>query len=71
MEDPRQENNLERQGQGSRQVQVMLARTPGEQERRYQQYRALDREQVDERHDAPLREHGKGQQQQECGTEVQ
>ena len=37
-------------------------------QRRDEQHRALHREQVDERHDAPLREHREGEQQQQRGA---
>ncbi len=71
VQQPRQQHDLERQRQGGGQIQVMLAGAPREQERRHEQQCALYREQVDERHDAPLREHREGQQQQQRRTQVQ
>ena len=71
VQNPGQKHDLEREGECGRQIQVVLAGAPGEQQRRHEQHCALYREKVDEVHDAPLREHRKGQQQQQRRTEVQ
>ena len=71
MQQPRQQYDLERQGQAGRQIQMTLTGAPSQEKGRYEEEYPLYREQVDEGHDAPLREHRKRQEQQQRSTQVQ
>src|SRR5215469_6319388 len=71
IQQPGQQYDLESQSEGGRNVQVILAGAPRQQQRGHEEHRALHRKQVDHVHDATLAEHGERQQQQQRGAQVQ
>src|SRR5215831_11621571 len=71
MQQPWQQHDLDSERQGGREIQVRLARAPGEEQRGGKQHRSLHRQQVDQINDAALGEHREGQEQEQCGAQVE
>jgi hypothetical protein len=70
VQDPGQQQDLERQRQAGRPVEVRLPRGDGDDQGGQAQHQALQGEQVDQRQHAPLRQHGEGEQQDHRGEQV-
>src|SRR5579885_3295199 len=70
MQDVGQQQHLEREGQGRGIVKLRTAAAIRHDGGGSGQHRALGGEQVEQAEDAPLREHGEGQQQQHRGGEM-
>ena len=70
VEQPRQRDDLEREREPRRPVEVRLRGGVGDDTRRHRERQALRREQVDQRQHASLRQHREGEQQQQRGEHV-
>ena len=67
---PGEDQHLEDESQRGRIVEVMLAGAPGHHQGGERKRQSLQREQVDERQDAPLRQHRERKQQQDRGEQI-
>src|SRR5262245_3739670 len=70
MQDPGQQEHLQEERYRGRPVEVRLSGDHRHQRRGQEQDEPLGREKVDERKDAPLRQHGEGEQQQHRREQV-
>ena len=70
MQHPGNKNHLEHQRQRTRHIEVGLVRGIAQQKRGATSASALHHEQVDQRDNAPLRDHGERQQQDQRGKQV-
>ena len=62
--------HFQQQGQAGGIIQVVLVGGPGHDHGGNAQHQSLPGEQVDQRQHAALRQHGEGDQQQQCGEQV-
>ncbi len=71
VQQPRQKAHLEAERQRGRQIQMRLPGPPREEQGRHAEQPALYRQQIHQRHDASLRQHREGHQEQQRGAGVQ